>query len=378
MYNLLGKSIKAKRLVIKAGTNVLTGNSDNLDIGVMAMIVKQIADLRVRGLDIILVTSGAIAVGGQLIGHRSVNHSISYRQVLAAVGQSRLMHVYEELFSKHDITVAQALLSRNNITDREGYLNVRNTLLSLLDLGVVPIINENDVVAVEEIGVEVFGDNDRLSAMVANLVDADLLIMLSDIDGLHTSDPHENPDAKLVQYVGKVDDSIEAMAGANHSDRSRGGMHGKLEAIKLATASGVSVCLVNGREDSIIQRLFDGESIGTLFDASSTKMESRKRWMVSRISSSGRIVVDHGAVDALNNRSSSLLPAGITGVEGHFDRGDIILVLGPNNTDVACGISNYGSQDVDLIKGIKSDRIMDILGYEYGDEILHRDNMVLL
>ena len=170
MYNLLGNGITAKRLVIKAGTNVLTGNSDNLDIRVIAMIVKQIADLRVRGLDILLVTFGAIAVCGQLFGHRCVNHSISYRQVLAAIGQSRLMHVYEELFSKHDITVAQDLLSRSNITDREGYLNVRNTLISLLDLGVVPIINENDVVAVEEIGVEVFGDNDRLSAMVANLI----------------------------------------------------------------------------------------------------------------------------------------------------------------------------------------------------------------
>ena len=378
MYNLLGTGITAKRLVIKAGTNVLTGNSDNLDMGVMSMLVKQIAELRVRGLDILLVTSGAIAVGGQLIGHHSANRNISYRQVLAAVGQGRLMHVYEELFSQHDITVAQALLSRNNITDREGYLNVRNTLLSLLALGVVPIINENDVVAVEEIGVEVFGDNDSLSAMVANLVEADLLIMLSDVDGLHTSDPHENPDARLIQYVEKIDDSIEAMAGVHHSNRSRGGMHGKLEAIKLAIASGVSVCLVNGSEDSVIARLFDGESIGTLFDASGTKIESRKRWMVSRISSSGRVTIDEGAVDALIGRSSSLLPAGVTGVEGSFARGDIILVIGPGNREVACGISSYGSQDMDLIKGIKSDSIIEILGYEYGDEILHRDNIVLL
>ena len=367
-----------RRIVVKAGTNVLTGGGDNLDLALMASLVEQIADLHRRDVEILLVTSGAIASGGQVLDIGRHKEDIHSRQALAAVGQSRLMHTYEQLFEKHSITVAQALLSRGDITDREGYLNVRNTLLALLDWKVIPIINENDVVAVEEIGVEVFGDNDNLSAMVANLVDADLLIMLSDIDGLHTADPHEDPQAKLIPRVERVDQAIEDLAGANHSSRSRGGMQAKLEAIKLAAASGVAVALVNGREHWVVPRLVNGESLGTFFAPTGSKVESRKRWMLSGLSTRGRIVVDAGAAEALRRSHGSLLPAGIKEVDGDFKRGDIILVVGPEGERVACGIVSYGSADVAAIKGLRSDRIKEALGHQYGEEVLHRNNMVLL
>ena len=367
-----------QRIVVKAGTNVLTGGSDSLDLGMMTLLVEQMADLHQMGVEVLLVTSGAIASGVQVLAIDRQREDIPSRQALAAVGQSRLMHTYEQLFQDHSITVAQALLSRENIMDREGYLNVRNTLLALLDWKVIPIINENDVVAVEEIGVEVFGDNDNLSAMVANLVDADLLIMLSDIDGLHTADPHEDPHAKLIPRVEKVDQAIEALAGANHSSKSRGGMQAKLEAIKLATASGVAVALVNGRENRVVPRLVSDESLGTFFAPTGSKVESRKRWMLSGLSTRGRIVVDAGAAQALRANHSSLLPAGIKDVDGDFKRGDIILVVGPGGERVACGIASYGSADVVAIKGLRSDRIREALGYQYGEEVLHRNNMVLL
>jgi len=365
-------------IVVKAGTNVLTGGSDSLDLGMMTLLVEQMADLHQVGVEVLLVTSGAIASGVQVLAIDRQREDIPSRQALAAVGQSRLMHTYEQLFQDHSITVAQALLSRENIMDREGYLNVRNTLLALLDWKVIPIINENDVVAVEEIGVDVFGDNDNLSAMVANLVDADLLIMLSDIDGLHTADPHEDPHAKLIPRVEKVDQAIEALAGANHSSKSRGGMQAKLEAIKLATASGVAVALVNGRENRVVSRLVSDESLGTFFAPTGSKVESRKRWMLSGLSTRGRIVVDAGAAQALRANHSSLLPAGIKDVDGDFKRGDIILVVGPGGERVACGIASYGSADVVAIKGLRSDRIREALGYQYGEEVLHRNNMVLL
>jgi glutamate 5-kinase len=364
--------------VVKAGTNVLTGGSDNLDLEIMASLVEQIATLHRRDVEVLLVTSGAIAAGGHLLGLTREREDILSRQALAAVGQGRLMHTYERLFEEHSLIVAQALLSRGNIMDREGYLNVRNTLLALLEWKVIPIINENDVVAVEEIGVDVFGDNDNLSTMVANLVDADLLIMLSDIDGLYTADPHESSQAELITRVERVDRAIEALAGPTHSPRSRGGMRAKLEAIKLATASGVAVALVNGRERQVVPRLAAGESVGTFFVPTGSRVESRKRWMLSGLSTRGRIVVDAGAAEALRRNHGSLLPAGVKEVDGDFRRGDIILVVGPGGERVACGIASYDAADVDAIKGLRSDSIQEALGYRYGEEVLHRNNMVLL
>ena len=373
-----GQACLYRRIVVKAGTNVLTGGGDSLDMDVMASLVDQVATLHSQSAEVMLVTSGAIAAGGHALGMVRERRDVHFRQVLAAVGQSRLMHSYGQLFEGHNITVAQALLSRGNILDREGYLNVRNTLLTLLELRVVPIINENDVVAVEELGMEVFGDNDSLSAMVANLVDADLLIMLSDIGGLYTADPHEDPHARLIPRVERVDEAVEALAGAGHSTRSRGGMTAKLEAVKLATASGVAVALVDGREREVVPRLAVGESAGTFFEPTASKMESRKRWMLSGLSTRGEIVVDAGAAEALRRNHSSLLPAGVKEVRGDFRRGDIVLVVDTRGERVACGIVGYGAADVAAIKGMRSDRIEDALGHQYGAEVLHRNNMVLL
>ena len=367
-----------RRVVVKAGTNVLTGDADHLDQEMMASLVDQIAHLRQQGGEVILVTSGAVAAGRHVLKLAKERKDIPFRQVLASVGQSRLMGVYEELFGKHAITVAQALVTRGDLSDRLGYLNVRNTLLALLELRVVPVINENDVIAVEELGGEVFGDNDNLSAMVANLVDADLLVMLTDTQGLYTADPDVDPEATLVRRVERIDATIEALAGTHADPQSRGGMLTKLQAARLATASGVAVVIADGRQPGILARIVAGEEVGTLFTPTASKMESRKRWMLSDLSTRGEILVDQGAAEALRHHNSSLLPAGVQGVNGAFQRGDIVSITTPDGTRVACGITNYPSQDIEAIKGLRSDRIEAALGYQYGQEVVHRNNLVLL
>ena len=372
------ESYRYRRIVVKAGTNVLTGDSDNLDQEVIASLVAQLAYVHSQGMEVALVTSGAVAVGRHTLGVNRGRDDIPFRQVLAAVGQGRLVQTYEQLFEAHNITVAQALLSRRDVLDREGYLNVRNTLLALLDLKVIPIINENDVVASDEVRDVGFGDNDNLSAMVANLIDADMLIVLSDIGGLYTADPHEDPNARLIPRVDVIDEAITAMAGSRHSSRSRGGMQAKLSAIKLAAASGVAVSLVSGKVDQVVSRLASGESVGTYFAPTASKMESRKRWMLSGLSTRGRILVDTGAAEALRVHHRSLLPAGVREVEGDFLRGDIILVVDPKGEQVACGVTGYSATDVSAIRGLRSDRIEEVLGYRFSEEVLHRNNMVLL
>ena len=369
--------LRYKRLVVKAGTNVLTGGTEHLDRGVMSGLVAQIARLHGFGAEVIVVTSGAIAAGRDTLGVSRERRDIPFRQVLAAVGQSQLMHSYEQLFAQHGISVAQALLTWKDLSDRQGYLNVRNTLLALLDLGVVPVLNENDVVAVDEMG-EAFGDNDKLSALVANLVDADLLAVLTDTDGLYTADPRIDPGATLIRRVEKVEPDIEALAGKRRNPQARGGMPTKLEAARLVTSSGIAMVICNGLEKDILLRLAQGEEPGTLFVPTASKMESRKRWMLSGLSTRGEIRVDQGAALALLNQNRSLLPAGVKGVEGEFQRGDIVYIWGEETQKVACGIVNYSSADIASIKGARSDRIMSILGYHYGEEVVHRNNMVLL
>ena len=366
-----------QRIVVKAGTSVLTTEGEHLDLEAMTPLVGQLAEIHKQGAQLILVTSGAIAAGRHVIGDTRASKDIPFRQVLAALGQSHLMRTYQQLFQAHDIRVAQALLTRNDLSDRQGYLNVRNTLLALLELGVVPIVNENDVVAVEEIG-EVFGDNDTLSALVANLVDADLLSILTDTEGLYTADPQLHPDAQLVRRVERVDSSVAALASKHHNPWGRGGMTTKLEAARLASASGVTTVICNGRKQNVVVRLARGEEIGTLFMPSATAVESRKRWLLSGLAIRGDILVDEGAVKALTSRNGSLLPAGILELRGEFQRGDAVYILAPGERQVACGISNYSSQDVARIKGCRSDRIHTILGYQYGQEVVHRNNMVLL
>ena len=372
------ENYKYQRIIVKAGTNILTGGQDELDDSFIDNLVSQISDLASSGREMLLVTSGAVAAGRGVMRNLSKSSVLPDRQVLAAVGQGRLMHLYEQAFATHGIPTAQALLSRRDVNDRLGYLNLRNTLLSLLNNGVVPVINENDVVAVEELEGEVFGDNDTLSALVANLIDADLLVILGSVEGMYTKDPNIFTDAELIPVVEKIDDKLDEYAGPSSDSRGRGGMVTKIEAARLATASGVDVVIADGTMDSVVFRLSNGERIGTLFKTSVSKLESRKRWMLSGVSNKGNIRIDKGAVSALRSSKTSLLPAGVLSCFGRFERGDIVYIKDEHENNIAAGISNYGSSDLLKIQTLKSDLIEQILGHYYGDEVIHRDNMVML
>ncbi|MBL7120060.1 MAG: glutamate 5-kinase [Dehalococcoidia bacterium] len=367
-----------RRLVVKLGTNLVTTGDGCLDLENMASLVDQVSQLHQQGLEIILVSSGAIAAGRDKLGLGRGHKAIPLRQVMAAVGQGRLMYTYEQLFARHGITVAQALLTKMDISDRAGYLNARNTLMTLLDLRVLPIVNENDVVAIDEIKEAKFGDNDNLSAMVANLVDADLLILLSDVAGLYTADPHADSRAELIPKVEKIDAHIEQLAKGVGGGQGTGGMATKVEAAKLAADSGVAVVIADGRLTGVVSRLVQDEPIGTFFPPTTTRLESRKRWMVSGLASRGKVIVDAGAAAALKKQKGSLLPAGIKGVEGEFRRGDVIEIVDTQGGHIACGILNYSSADIEAIKGAHSEEIMSILGYEYGAEVVHRNNLMVL
>jgi glutamate 5-kinase len=318
-----------------------------------------------------------VASGKQYLKVPKDKKDVPMRQVMAAVGQHVLMNSYTELFRREGIVTAQALLTKLDLANRISYLNARNTLLTLLELGVVPVINENDVVAIEELEGAHFGDNDNLSGMVANLIDADLLVIMSDVAGLHDADPAIDKKAKLIPVVKKIDRSIEKMAGGTRG-RGTGGMTTKIQAAKLATASGTAVVIANGSEPDLLPRLVKGESVGTMFLPASDKVESRKRWILSGLSTKGKITVDKGAAAALSKGNKSLLPAGVKGVEGGFKRGDAVDILSEAGERIACGISNYAAADVEKIKGARSDKIEGLLGHGYGDEVVHRDNIVVL
>ncbi len=370
--------LRYRRIVVKAGTGALTGPS-GLDPDVMADLVRQVCQVRDAGGEMVLVTSGAIAAGRSALGQNrgDMGPDISSRQVFAAVGQSRLMHTYQEMFASHGTQIAQTLLTISDLSNRQAYLNVGNTLQRLLELGVVPVVNENDVVAVDEIG-EVFGDNDRLSALVANLVGADLLLVLTDTEGLYSADPKTDPNATLITEVDQVDARIEGLAGENLHPWARGGMATKLEAAKLVTASGIPMVMCHGRAEDAVLRAARGEPVGTYFKPAESKMEARKRWMLSGISQRGRVIVDAGAVGALIDDHRSLLPAGIQSVGGDFNRGESIYVVDSTGNKIACGITNYAARDIAKILGLRSDRIEETLGYNYGQEVVHRNNLVLL
>jgi len=366
-----------RRLVVKLGTNLITGGKDHLDRKMMASLVDQIAQLHHNGVQTIVVSSGAVAAGKHRMGIRKKRKDTPFRQMLAAVGQGRLMQTYDDLFSAHDIIVAQTLLTKPDFLNRLCYLNARNTLLALLELDVIPIVNENDVVFVEELQGATFGDNDNLSAMVANLLDADLLVILSDVKGLYTTDPSQDSAAQLIPKIDTIDSSIECLAGNTCGERGTGGMATKIAAAKLATASGTSVVIAHGHEQNILLRLIDGEALGTLFPASTSNLESRKRWMLSQ-PAKGKVVIDPGARIALQKQNRSLLPAGIAKIQGKFERGDIIEIDDSDGNIIGSGISGYSSTDISQIKGSRSERILEILGYAHGDEVIHKDNMLIL
>lgn len=362
------------RIVVKVGTRTLSEGGDALSRPRMIDLVRQIAHLHAQGYELLLVSSGAIFAGREALAGLPHRSDIPFKQTLAAAGQVRLMATYEQLFALYDIDIAQALLTHADLADRERYLNARNTLLSLLRFRVVPVINENDVVAVEEIRI---GDNDNLSALAANLVGADLLVMLTDQAGLFTADPRLDPNAELIPEVACVDDHIRRLASDSGSSVGTGGMATKIEAAEMATRSGTQVVVASGDEPNVLLRLADGERLGTRFPPAASRIESRKRWILAEPPRGG-VRVDEGAAEALIHRGKSLLAVGVTGVNGSFDRGQTVRVLAPDGGEIARGITQYDAQDLAAIQGHHSDNISAILGYEYGPNVVHRDDLVLV
>ncbi len=370
--------LRYRRIVVKLGTRLLTGGGSHLEKNIISQLVSQVAKLHEQGAELILASSGAIACGRYKLGLTGTIRGIPYKQVLASVGQSRLMNTYDRMFGRYDITIAQALITKHDLSDRTGYLNARNTLMALLELGVICIVNENDVVSIEEIKEAKFGDNDNLSAMVANLIDADMLMILTDIGGLYTTDPQINPAARLISEVKRIDAGIRRLGAASRGDVGTGGMITKIEAAEKATETGVHVVIADGRERDIIIKLASGEPVGTHFLPTSSKIESRKRWMISGLCTRGKLVVDEGAAQALKKQNRSLLAAGIQRAEGKFNRGDIVAIYDPAGTHLGCGIANYSSSDIGVIKGSHSDEIAGLLSIDYGPEVVHRNNFTLL
>ena len=364
---------KASRIVVKVGTSTLTYPTGKLNLFQVERLVREIADLKHSGLEIVLVTSGAIGAGMGRMGLAQRPKTMPEKQALAAIGQGILMHMYEKLFAEYGEVVAQILLTKDDITHRERYLNARNTLMTLLKMGAVPIINENDTVVVEEIK---FGENDTLSALVAGLVDADLLILLSDIDGLYTDDPRKNPSAQLIQVVEEITPQIESLAGDPGSAMGSGGMHTKIRAAKIVCAMGIPMMVANGAAENILRDIAAGENRGTLFIPRNHRINAKKGWIAYASKTSGEIWLDEGAQNAILEKGKSLLPSGITRVEGNFRRGDVVRVMGSTG-EIARGIVNYCSEDIEKIKGCQSKAIINILGYKEDDEVIHRDNLTL-
>ncbi len=364
------------RIVVKIGTSTLTGGSKKLKLAYVNSLARQISALMDRGNQIILVSSGAIAVGRERLDYPDLLKSIPRKQMLAAVGQPRLMAVYEKYFGIFKRRVAQVLLTSDDIRDRKRYLNARATLEALLDQGVVPIINENDTVATDEIRI---GDNDNLSALVANLIEADLLVLLTDQSGLFTADPIKNPDAKLVEQIDlpEIPNVIWNAAKGSRTGLGVGGMFTKLQAAETARRSGTQVVIAKGNLPDVLIRLINGEHIGTRILPVVDKMESRKRFMLAGTRPRASIRIDMGASSALQ-KGGSLLSVGVTGYQGPFKRGDIVKIKDLEGKECAIGLVNYSAADLQKIMGRRSVEIETLLGYTYGDEVIHHNNMTIL
>ena len=365
-----------QRIIVKIGTSTLTDGSTRLSLARMADLVRQMSALQDMGNEIILVSSGAIAAGREVLGFIELPRHIPKKQMLAAIGQPRLMAIYEQLFRIYNKTVAQVLLTRFDLTDRRRFLNARNTLDALLRQKVIPIINENDTVATEEIR---FGDNDSLSAQVANLVEADQLILLTDQAGLFTDDPRTNSNAQLIKEIGPkgFGEEIWKAAGSSKTGLGTGGMVTKLRAAELARQSGVVTNIAKGDAENIIMRIANYENSGTTIYPINNKIETRKKYLLGGQYSNSSVTVDDGAARALA-RGGSLLPAGIVAVVGPFERGDSIKVLNKDQKTIAVGMMNYSNEEISKIQGLKSSQIDSVLGYTYADEVIHHNNLVLL
>lgn len=366
---------KAKRIVVKVGSAVLT-DSHGIDERVVQNIARELSFLKNSGREVILVSSGAVAAGKRKITlSDDAEIGLDEKQALAAIGQPSLMHSYEQAFAEYNQTVAQVLLTHSDLADRKRYLRVRNTILALFRFGAVPVLNENDTVAVDELR---FGDNDTLAALIANLIEADMFICLTDVVGLYTGNPQTDPDARPVYTVAEVTEDIEAMAGNVKSALGTGGMQSKIRAAKMVSSGGGCSFIGPGREETILQQLFSGEMIGTFFLPAQDKIKPRKQWIAHVLHPKGMLVLDEGACRAIATEGGSLLPTGICEVRGEFGVGDAVHCLDPDGKRIAAGLSNYSSEDIETIKQHCSDEIEKLLGMKDYDEVIHRDNLVVL
>ena len=364
----------ARRLVVKVGSALVTNNGNGLDLTAIAGWARQIAALRATGREVVLVSSGAVACGVQRLGWQRRPRTMHEKQAAAAVGQAALVEVYEAAFNKHQLRTAQILLTHDDLADRKRYLNARSTLNTLLALGVIPIINENDTVVTSEIK---FGDNDTLGALVANLLEADALIILTDQKGLYTADPRKDPTARLIEQATAGDPALEDMAGGAGTQVGTGGMITKVIAAKRAARSGAATVIASGHEVDPILRLAQGEALGTLLISETPPLAARKQWLADHLQLAGRITLDAGAVAALQ-AGKSLLPVGMTMVQGDFERGAAIACQTEDGQEIARGLSNYGSSEARRIAGKSTAEIEQILGYLEDAEMIHRDNLILL
>jgi glutamate 5-kinase len=365
----------ARRVVVKVGSGLVTTPGEGPSSEHIGRLATDISTLVHDRHEVALVTSGAIATGMARLGLKARPRSIPEKQAAAAVGQSALMWEYEQAFKKHGIAVGQVLLTGQDISDRARYLNARNTLLALLEFGVLPIVNENDTVAVDEIKV---GDNDNLAALVAHLIDADLLVLLTDVDGLYTGDPRRDPAARRLETVEAITDEIQRMVYDASASVSLGGMSTKLQAAQKAGASGIPMVIASGREPGTLPRLLKGEPVGTYFQPRDDRLAARKRWIAFAVPPQGRLTVDAGAKKALTERGKSLLPSGLVEVDGQFDAGDVVALTEADGQEFARGLVNYDTDELRRIRGAKTADIERTLGYKGVDEVVHRDNLVIL
>ncbi len=368
------KCSECHRWVIKIGSSLLTNDGQGLAIDAIDSWVEQMAALRAAGHEVLLVSSGAVAEGMTRLGWTRRPHALHDLQAAAAVGQMGLIQAYESRFKTYGLHTAQVLLTHDDLANRQRYLNARSTLRTLLALGVIPVVNENDTVTTEEIR---FGDNDTLAALVANLVEADLLIFLTDQQGMFDSDPRNNPAAGLISEAQADDLSLETMAAATGGALGRGGMLTKVRAARRAARSGALTMIVPGRDDNVLQRIAADDTLGTRLYPTREPLAARKQWLAGQLQVRGRLQLDEGASRVLHTSGSSLLPVGVVAVEGHFDRGDLVACIDPDGREIARGLVNYNTADAARIAGQASNRIEELLGYIDEPELIHRDNLVL-
>jgi len=364
----------SRRWVVKIGSALLTNDGQGLDQLAIAGWVQQIVQLRQRGVEVVLVSSGSVAEGMARLGWKQRPKAIHDLQAAAAVGQMGLVQTWEQSFKAHDVHSAQVLVTHDDLSDRKRYLNARSTLLALISHGVVPVVNENDTVVTDEIR---FGDNDTLGALVTNLVEADLLVILTDQDGMFDADPRTNPSARLISHARASDPALVGVAGGSAGSLGRGGMATKLRAAQLAARSGAASIIVGGRLPAVLSRIQQAEAVGTLLTADESPMAARKQWLAGHLQMRGVLTLDAGAAKVLREKGVSLLPVGVRDVTGNFSRGEMVSCVGPDNQRVACGLVNYSAEEARRIMGKSSDAIASILGYVDEKELIHRDNMVV-